>query len=138
MIYICFHGGRMEAGEFVTNKAHWTPTTATDEIRAIANSKKLTVSYKAHAIERLAERNLIMSDVLYVLKNGFVYQEPVPSTRAGFNKYSMESRSPNGGPRSVRVIVIPDKKTCHLKIITVMWVDETETRAGTIIGESDE
>lgn len=122
----------------MTNTAHWTPTDATDEIRAIAKSKQLNISYKIHARDRLAERNLIMSDVLYVLKNGFVYEEPIPSTRAGYNKYAMESRSPNGGRRSVRVIVIPDKKGCHLKIITVMWVDETETKAGTIIGELDE
>lgn len=78
-----------------------------------------------------------MSDVLYVLKNGFVLLEPVPSTRVGYNKYGMESKCPNGGNRAVRVIVIPDKKTCFLKIVTVMWVDETDTRSGSIIGEEE-
>lgn len=84
------------------------------------------------------ERNLIMGDVLYVLKNGFVYNDPLPSTRQGYHKYSIESKSPNGGSRSVRVVVIPEKNACFLKIITVMWVDENAAIDGTIIGENDE
>jgi hypothetical protein len=40
--------------------------------------------------------------------------------------------------RAVRVVVIPDKKSCLLKIITVMWVDEKETKSGTILGAEDE
>lgn len=121
----------------MTGCGEWTPAIATREIREIAQSKRLTVSYKKHAVDRLAERGLIMSDILYVLKNGFVYDDPEPSTRAGYGKYAMESRSPNSGRRSVRVIVIPDKKASFLKIISVMWVDEPETRAGSIIGERD-
>ncbi len=97
----------------------------------------MQISYKKHAIERLSERGLIMGDVLYVLKFGFVLIDAVPSTRPGFNKYAMESKCPNGGNRAVRVIVIPDKRLCALKIVTVMWVDEHETRAGTFIGEEE-
>ena len=122
----------------MTSDSDWSGKEATDEIRKIARSKHLSVSYKTHARERLAERNLIMSDILYVLKNGFVYENPAPSTRQGYNKYQMESRSPNSGSRAVRVIVIPDKKSCSLKIISVMWVDEKESRSGTIIGEENE
>lgn len=116
----------------------WAPSIATDEIRQIAQSMRLSISYSHHAKIQLSKRNLIISDVLYVLKNGFVYEEPKPSTRDGFNKYKMESRSPNSGRRSVRVIVIPDKKSNFLKIITTMWVDEKETKSGTIIGEDNE
>ena len=126
------------AKAFVTSDSDWSGKEATDEIRKIARSKHLSVSYKTHAKERLAERSLIMSDILYVLKNGFVYENPVPSTRQGYNKYQMESRSPNSGSRAVRVIVIPDKKSCELKIISVMWVDEKESRSGTMIGEEHE
>ena len=46
----------------------WTTQEATDKIRAIARSAHMTISYKKHAQVRLAERDLIMSDVLYVLK----------------------------------------------------------------------
>ena len=97
----------------------------------------MIIAYKRHATDRIAERGLIISDVLYVLKHGFVLMEPEPSTRAGYNKYAIESKCPNGGNRAVRVIVIPDKKTCFLKIVSVMWVDEIETRSGTINGEEE-
>lgn len=117
---------------------NWPAKVATDEIRAIARSGNLTISYKLHASERLYERALIMSDVLYVLKNGFIYEEPIPATRPGYQKYAVVSRAPNGGSREIRVVVIPDKKSCTLKIITVMWVDEKETRSGTVVGEENE
>jgi hypothetical protein len=122
----------------VTSDSDWSGKEATDEIRELARSAQLKVSYKIHAKERLAERGLIMSDILYVLKNGFVYEDPVPSTRQGYNKYKLESRSPNSGSRSIRVIVIPDKKSCSLKIVSVMWVDEKENRSGSILGEENE
>ncbi len=125
-------------GNLVASDSDWNGRDAADEIRKIASSINMVVSYKKHAIERLSERNIIMSDVLYVLKNGFVYEDPIPTTRAGYNKYQMECRSPNSGSRGVRVIVIPDKQNCSLKIITVMWVDEKETKSGTITGEEYE
>lgn len=122
----------------MTADAPWTPSQATDEIRKIARSVDFTISYKVHAQDRLVERGLIMSDVLYVLKNGFVYDpNPEPSTREGYHKYAIESRCPNGSNRDVRVIVIPDKKAKFLKIISVMWVDEVATRAGTLTGEAN-
>lgn len=122
----------------MTTGSDWTTATATDEIRQIARSDSLKITYREHARERLAERDLIMSDVLYVLKNGFVHLAPVPSTRPGFNKYCMECKSPNSNGRDVRIVVIPDKKQCWLKIVTVMWIDEKSMRAGTIIGSEED
>ncbi len=113
----------------------WTPKEATDEIRAIARSDRLVLSYKLHARERLAERDLIAGDVLFALKFGFVYNDPEPATRLGYNRYRVESKTPNSGSRTVGVVVIPDKKGCLLKIVTVMWIDDGATRAGSIIGE---
>lgn len=113
----------------------WTPKEATNEIRAIARSNALTLSYKLHARERLSERGLIASDVLFALKFGDVREEPVPATRPGYNRYRVECKTPNSGARSIGVVVIPDKKGCLLKIVTVMWIDEIEAKAGSIIGE---
>ncbi|MFJ6323836.1 MULTISPECIES: DUF4258 domain-containing protein [unclassified Rhizobium] len=84
----------------------------------------MTVSYKLHAKERMAERDLIASDVLYVLKNGFVYQPAVPATRPDLYRYRMECKTPNSGNRVVGVAVIPSVSGCLLKIISVMWIDE--------------
>ncbi|CDX34662.1 conserved hypothetical protein [Mesorhizobium plurifarium] len=116
----------------------WPKGQATEEIRAIARSDSLTISYKRHAIERIAERNIIMGDVLYVLKTGFVHMEPMETTRAAYKKYAMEGLCPNGGNRTLRVIVVPEKAAVFLKIVSVMWVDEVSTRAGTLNGEDDE
>ncbi|MBI1867735.1 MAG: DUF4258 domain-containing protein [Methylocystis sp.] len=71
----------------------------------------------------MRERDLIMSDVLYVLKQGFVFDDPQESTRPGLHKYAVQSRSPNSGSRTVRVVAIPDANRCQIKIVTVMWVD---------------
>lgn len=116
----------------------WASGVATDEIRAIAQSKSLNVSYRLHAKERLKERNLIVSDVLYALRNGFVYKDPIPATRPGMFRYRMECKTPNSNSRPIGVVVIPAKVGCLLKIVSVMWIDEYERVAGTIIGEEDE
>lgn len=65
-----------------------------------------------------------MSDVLYLLKKGFVYDDPEPATQPGLYKYKMETRTPNSNNRVVRLIVIPDAATCWVKPVSVMWVDE--------------
>lgn len=122
----------------MANRVPWDNKTATKNIRIMAKSKKFGIHYKLHARERLSDRNLIMSDILFVLRNGFVHTSAVESTRAGYHKYAIECRSPNSGGREVRVIVIPDSKTCKLKIVTVMWVDEESTKAGSIVRNEDE
>lgn len=104
--------------------APWTPPIATREINAIAGNRMCSLAITQHAKERMDERSLIMSDVLYVLKNGFVYDDPEPSTLEDFNKYALEGKSPNSGSRYLRVIAIPDKKSCQIKVITIMWRDE--------------
>ena len=71
------------------------------------------------------ERGLLMSDLLFVLRHGFVYDEPEESTVNGLFKYSVESQSPNSGARFLRVVAIPDETSCQIKVITIMWRDET-------------
>ncbi|WP_425342151.1 hypothetical protein [Jiella mangrovi] len=73
--------------------------------------------------------------MLYALKYGFVHQPSEPATRAGYNRYRMEGKTPNSGARSIGVVAIPDRAGCLLTIVTVMWLDEFETRSGSIIGE---
>jgi hypothetical protein len=116
----------------------WTPAEVTKGIQKIAFSRNLSLTYALHAKERMLERSIIISDVLYILKNGFVHNDCVPSTRAGLNRYAIESKSPNSSNRAIRIVVIPHSKSCHLKIVTVMWVDEKETVGGSIIGEYNE
>ena len=83
----------------------WEPGRATVEIRSIARNAHLNISYKLHARERMAERGLIVSDVLHALKYGNVYQAPIPATRPGHFRYRVECRTPNSGSRSIGVVV---------------------------------
>lgn len=112
----------------------WGPGRATIEIRSIARSARLNITYKLHARERLAERDLIISDVLHALKFGNVYQASIAATRPGHFRYRVECRTPNSGSRSIGVVVIPAKTGCLIKIVSVMWIDEFERIAGSIIG----
>jgi hypothetical protein len=112
----------------------WSPRVATEELGSIAQRADLTLAYKLHAREQMSERAIIASDVLFVLKHAFVLTEAVPATRAEFFRYAIENKSPNSNGRDIRRIVIPDKKRCIIKLVTVMWVDETAKRAGSIIG----
>lgn len=113
----------------------WNAQEATQRIRAIARDRRFSLVYKVHATQRLAERGIVIGDVLFVLKQGFVYADPRPATRPNFYRYEMESRTPNSGGRMIRVVVIPDGNNLICKIVTVMWADETAARAGTLTEE---
>ncbi|MCW1950892.1 MAG: DUF4258 domain-containing protein [Octadecabacter sp.] len=93
----------------------------------------LDLCWTQHARERLLERALIISDVLFALRNGFVLRDAVPSTRDGYFKYEVHSRTPNSDGREVCCVVVPDKASNTLKLVTIFWVDETSTRAGTLL-----
>ena len=101
----------------------WVPAKATEEIRKLAQ-QDFQFIWTWHASEQMQERDLITGDIIHVLKNGFVHEEAKPSTRKGFFKYKVESRSPNSGGRTVGVVVVPQRETPLFKVITVMWVDE--------------
>ena len=98
------------------------PAAATDFIRRKCGPS-LKLHWTGHARDRLAERDLIMGDVLHVLKYGFVHDEPEEATRPGTWKYRIECVTPNSGGRTVRLVVIPFA-SCEIKLVTVMWADE--------------
>lgn len=122
----------------MTSTQPWDAGRATTEIRAIARNPRLNLSYKLHARDRLSERGLIVSDVLHALKYGNVYQAPIPATRPGHFRYRIECKTPNSGSRSIGVVVIPAKTGSLIKVISVMWIDEFERIAGSIIGVEDD
>jgi hypothetical protein len=104
-----------------------SPGRATEFIRSIARDDP-ELEWTDHSQEQMAERDLLVGDVLYVLKNGFVHEEGQPTTRTGFFRYCMESSTPNSNGRDVRVVVIPSPQRQELKIVTVMWIDEPGQR----------
>lgn len=102
----------------------WSPRQATDFIRSIGRNERLQLSYKRHASEQMLARGLIMGDVLFLLKYGFVHEEPSPAARKQLYRYKLEGKTPNSANRIVRAVVIPDWRHMAIKVITVMWVDE--------------
>lgn len=112
-----------ESVEFALPAA-WTPAKATEMIRRYANGD-FAISYKLHAKQRMSERGLISGDVLHVLRNGFVYTEAQPATQVGCFRYAIEGYSPNSEGRSLRIVVIPSQCRAEIKVVTVMWADET-------------
>lgn len=100
----------------------WPIALATQKINATARSDGLDLSFKLHAIDQMRDRGLVMSDVLHVLKFGFVLDDPHPATQPGFFKYVVTAETPNSAGRKIGVVVIPDGQS-QLKIITVMWRD---------------
>jgi hypothetical protein len=90
----------------------------------MASGIKMDLHWTRAAKDKLVEIDLLMGDVLHVLKYGFVYSPGVPSTRVGLFKYQMEAPTPNSNNRTVRVVVIPSEKDHGLKIIDVQWVDD--------------
>jgi Domain of unknown function (DUF4258) len=101
----------------------WSPADATDAIRSLVGDGRFTLALTSHARDQILARDLISSDVLHVLRHGFVYERPEPATRPGFYKYKVETTSP-AGSRVVRVIAIPCINPPEIKIVTVMWRDE--------------
>lgn len=103
----------------------WSSAQATSFIRQIARDLESSLTWRRHASLRLKERGLVMSDVLFVLKNGFVHEQSQgESTAKGLYKYAIEGLAPNSGRRIIRIIVVPDLAENHIKIITVMWADD--------------
>lgn len=111
-------------GERLAPEEPWGPADATTAIRDAARHEKFRVTLTGHARQRMSERDLIMGDLLYVLKNGFVYAPPERATQPDLWKYCIETRSPNSGNRVVRLVVIRDVSRLWAKIVTVMWADE--------------
>jgi hypothetical protein len=102
----------------------WAPTQATERIRRIAKDDSFDLTLSGHAKDQMQVRDLTVLDVLYVLKNGFVYDPPEEATRTGFYKYKMINSTPNSNRREVRVVVIPSIQAAQAKVVTVMWADE--------------
>lgn len=97
------------------------PSEATTAIRGRC-TPDLTLYWTDHAKDRMAERELIMGDILHVLKHGFVHDEAQSASRAAW-KYAIQCVTPNSGGRTVKLIVIPCSDG-GIKIVTVMWADE--------------
>ena len=116
--------GGLRRSDRVARVEPWKPADATEEIRRLGNSRWLALTLTLHAKAQMPACDLITSDILFILKNGFVYDDPQAATRVHYFKYKMECETPNSNGRAIRVVLIPDAARNSAKIVTVMWVDE--------------
>ena len=100
------------------------PTVATEKIRELGNNARLNIAYMEHFRQRLLDRDLIVSDALFIIRKGFIYSHPEKASQTGMFKYAIETRTPNSGNRTVRAIIIPDFERVWIKFVTIMWADE--------------
>lgn len=103
----------------------WSPSDATQKLNEMGGSPHMDLSTTKHTRDRLKERGLTVSDLLFVLRRGYVYERPEESTVKGLYKYKIEGQSPNSGSRYLRIIAVPDEQSCWIKVVTVMWRDES-------------
>ena len=101
-----------------------SPAKATKDINKLARDPLCNLSKSPHAEDRLEERTILTSDLLYLLKNRFIYELAEASTRIDLWKYKIEGVTPNSNGRTITAIIIPDFKTKHIKIVTCYWKDE--------------
>ena len=100
----------------------WSIETAERQIHAYARAD-FELAYTGHAAERLRERDILISDVNYVLTHGYIGEDPVESSRPGYCRYKICGKSPNSGNREICLVVIPDPQRPAIKVVTVMWKD---------------
>jgi len=115
-----------------TKQEPWNNTDATYALREMGRHPALSIAYKVHATQRLSERGIIVSDILHLLRTGFVYNEPTPATQLGYYKYEMEGLTPNSAGRRIGTVVIPNPQRMTIKVVTVFWVDDTDKRVGSL------
>lgn len=103
----------------------WDSAEAERRIHAYAvpGIDEFELAYTRHAKQRMEERGIIVSDIMYILATGHIDEEPSESTRPGYCKYKICGKSPNSGTREICLVVIPDPRNPAVKVVTVMWKD---------------
>lgn len=101
----------------------WTTAVATQRINAYAKDDRFELLQTKHVKRRLLKRELTTGDLRYLLRWGFVHEEPKEATQKGYYKYKIEGPTPNSENRVLAAIVIPGAP-CALKVVTIMWRDE--------------
>jgi hypothetical protein len=84
--------------------------------------------FKFHAFEQMEARDITVPDVLWALRIGFVYEDPIPAKQPGLYRYTLKGPTPNSNGRDIKVVIIPSMHASNAKIVTVMWADEPVVR----------
>lgn len=90
-----------------------------DKINKLSiNSSNVALS--RHARERMSERNFTITDVLEIISEGIIIEDPT-QRESGDLSYKIESPNFRGGRSAAAIVVI--KKDEKIFVVTVMWID---------------
>ncbi len=93
-----------------------SPTDATNKIREIAMDSG-NVAITDHTIERMQERDFSMRDLLELLRNGYVDDEPEYNAETQEYKYKIARVVDTRTAAAITIIINNEK----LLVITIMW-----------------
>ena len=101
-----------------------SPAKATLRINTWAQTGLLRLNFSQHAKERQFLREFVISDIVYLLKYGFVLDEPSMSEKSyGYYKYVIQGKVLSNLDRVAQGVVIP-LAPARLLVVTVMWKDK--------------
>lgn len=111
------------------------PPSAVDAlVKALAEDRDLSIWFSTHAQEQMRDRDIVVSDLMHLLKHGIVGQEAEIEGGLAEHGYPLDGMTPNSGRRFIRAIVTVDPAAKSIGVITMMWVDEPN-RDGSVMRE---
>lgn len=93
------------------------PLEATNKIREIAQDSA-HIAVTNHTIERMEERGFTMRDLLELLRNGYVDDEPEYNADKQEYKYKITKSVDSVRTAAAITVIVSDKK---LLVVTIMW-----------------
>lgn len=103
----------------------WRRTVATDIINYQAKNIDTSHTLSASVKSFLAEKGLSIFDILNVLENGTVVQEPQPTSRSKFFKYTVIGQTLDNLNLDLAVTVVPHFKQNANAIVKAYLVSNT-------------
>ncbi len=106
-------------------------TYMTGAINTMARSDDLDLCYTKHCLERMRERDITISEILYILKTGIVeeYQGKAKPETGKFHKYKITAQSLSRR-RNISLIILVEINRLKIpaiklqEIVTAMWSDK--------------
>lgn len=90
------------------------------------------VRFSRHALENMEKRDIYTPEVIDAGRNGRITKPPEILDSEYKIKYHLASYTRHSENREVGVVLEADFKARIITIISVMWIDDKKSRAGTI------
>jgi hypothetical protein len=101
----------------------WSATDATKIITGLARDV-FDLQLTQHARERMADRDIVIADLLHVLKTGSVHKPGEAREPYSTYCYTIEGSVPTQNSLKLRIVVRPNVNVERkfIKVVTTMWI----------------